>query len=245
MAQNIDPEATVQTISLGPNELKFKTPCTICISGSSMSGKTEFMLKLLLFRKDVFDTDFEEIYFCAPESASLRHDPVMERIKMACPNIKFIAGMPDIEKLHLTLDFRPKLLFLDDLQDTLLNSNEMLKLMTANSHHFNISIAFSLQNFHHQSKFGRTLFRQISYRVIFYNRLDLTEIRALASQLQESPKFLVECFTFLLKRFPNEPAYILFDGHGLSLNSQLFIRTRIFPEEKSKQAMPIFFFPKK
>lgn len=244
MAVHVDPNAIVQTIEISNSTLQFKTPMIMCISGSTMSGKTEFILKLIVNRKKMFDTDFEELIYCSPETLSLRHDPIFQSITAACPNAKFISGLPNIEKLHLNLDIRPKLLILDDLQEPLLNDPNMLSLMTAHCHHFNITLIFTLQNFFSHSKFGRTLFRQINYRVIFYNRLDLTEIRAISNQLCQSTKFLIESFEFLRQEFPSEPCYILIDGHMQSPLKELYVRSKIFPENVDGEAKPIFFFPK-
>lgn len=245
MAISIDPDAAVQKVNISDHDLKFKTPCKICISGSSMSGKTEFMLKLMQFRELLFDTEFSEVFYCTPETSHLRYNPIFDRIKEYCPFIQFVSGFPDLEKFHLDIDVRPKIIFLDDLQETVLNDSRMLRLMTADSHHNNVSVCFSLQNFYSHSRFGRTIFRQIDYRVIFYNRLDLTEIRTLSHQIcNHNPKFLIESFEFLLKNFPNNPPYILFDGHSKSSLKQLFVRTRIFPQEEGEEVRPIFFFPK-
>jgi len=238
MAVRIDPQAIIQTVDISQDDLKFKTPCSLCISGSSMSGKTEFMIKLITHRKELFDTEFDEIFYCTPETTSFRYSPVFERLQEVCPNIQLINGVPDIQKLNLTLDTRPKILFCDDLQEELLQSETMLTLMTGHIHHFQISLCFSLQNFYSHSRFGRTIFRQIKYRVIFYNRLDMTEIRGISSQICQPPKFLIESFEFLFSTF-DDPAYILIDGFSQSPLRQLFVRTHIFPGEN-----PIFFFPK-
>ena len=116
MAIRVDPQAVIQTVDISEDDLKFKTPASICISGSSMSGKTEFMVKLITHRKELFDVEFDEIFYCTPESTSLRYTPVFERLQVACPNIQLINGVPDLEKLNLTLDTRPKILFCEVLQ---------------------------------------------------------------------------------------------------------------------------------
>lgn len=242
MATRIDPNAIVQSVNINNKNLSFKNPSSICVSGGSMSGKTEFIIKMITHRSVMFDVEFDQIFYCLPESLSLRHNPASERIKNACPNIQFITGLPDVEKLHLNLDFKPKILFIDDLQEEFLNDSKMLALMTVHCHHFNITVVFTLQNFYAHSKFGRTMFRQIMYRVIFYNKLDLTEIRAISSQIYQPPKFLIESFEFLRKEFPSEPAYLLIDGHVQSPLKELFVRSQIFPKQNG-EIKPIFFFP--
>ncbi|MBM3938633.1 MAG: hypothetical protein FJ333_08295 [Sphingomonadales bacterium] len=243
MALKFDPSAVVQSIDIDDDTLKFKTPMCMCISGQSMSGKSEFMLKLLTFRKEMFDTEFDEIFYCEPEHLGLRHNPVFERIKQICPFAKLIQGLPDVAKLHLNLDRRPKLLLIDDLQESFLQSAEMLKLLSIDLHHFHISTVYTLHNFYAQAKYSRSLSLQTNYRVLFFNRLDLTEIRNISLKLCGQPRFLLECFEFLEQKFPEEKRpYILIDGHMGSPLKNLFIQSRIFPLP-GKEIQPIFFTP--
>lgn len=120
----------------------------------------------------------------------------------------------------------------------------MITLAIAEKHHSRITIVATFQNYFVKSpNFGRTFFRQVDYRVIFYNRLDQTELRAICSQMNRSPQFLIDSFEFLLQTFPNEPSYILIDGHSQSPLKNLFVRSLIFPDENG-ETKPIFFFPK-
>ena len=172
----LDPKATVQEVDLEENDLKFKSPFQMCISGASMSGKSEFIVKLIVHRAQVFDVSFNQIYYCQPESLTLRHNPIFAKIKDSFPTSQLVTGLPDIKMLNLNLDTSHKLVIIDDLMDPFLNSEAMVNLLSADCHHFNISVIFTLQNFFARSKFGKTMSRNVIYRCIFYNRLDLTEI---------------------------------------------------------------------
>ena len=44
----IDPNAIVQVVNISDDMLKFKTPFAMSVSGASMSGKSEFILKLMI-----------------------------------------------------------------------------------------------------------------------------------------------------------------------------------------------------
>lgn len=121
----------------------------------------------------------------------------------------------------------------------------MLHLLCVQVHHYNISVIFTLQNFFAPSKFGRTMSRNVNYKVIFFNRLDLTELRHIS--LQITPKngtFLQSCFNFLTEQFPGLNHYIIVDGHFRNPAPQLFVRTRIFPEPERPEIEPIIFFSK-
>ena len=243
MALNINPKAIVQNVTINNDTLKFKTPCAMCISGPSMSGKSELIVKLIVHREELFDVKFQQIFYCEPESLVLRHNPIFENIKKEFPTAQLIIGLPDVSKLNLNLDSTPKLLIIDDLMTEFLISAAMVHLLSVQVHHFNITTIFTLQNFFAQSKFGKTMARNFNYKIIFYNRLDLTEIRTISTQICHQPRFLLESFEFLRKKFPNEPAYIVIDGHIQSPLKELFVRSQIFPLSDG-QIKPIFFFPK-
>ena len=125
-----------------------------------------------------------------------------------------------------------------------LSNYQMVKLLSVEVHHCNITTLFTLHNLFAPSKFGRTITRNVNYKVLFYNRLDLKEMRHVSLQSSNLPNFLTESFNFLNKEFPNEPAYIIVDGHIKSNLKNFFVRSQIFPGNDS-QVRPIFFFPKK
>ena len=233
-----------QLINFDNNDLKFQTPCSICVSGPSQSGKSQWILKLFKNRNLLFSCQFIEVLYCIPESISLNPNPIFEEIKKSFPNAKLIFGLPDITKLNLNFDNTPKLLIIDDLMTEILSSFQMVKLLSVEVHHCNITTIFTLHNLFAPSKFGRTITRNINYKVIFANRLDLKEIRNISLQISNQPNFLTESFHFLSKEFPSEPAYIIIDGHIKSKLKTMFIRSQIFPEADS-EIRPIFFFPHK
>jgi len=84
--------------------------------------------------------------------------------------------------------------------------------------------------------------RNIHYKVIFYNRLELVELRHISTQIMPTtPDFMLANFKFLEKNFPHQFShYILVDGHVHSEMSQLHIRSHIFPNENG-EINPILF----
>jgi len=243
MAFQIDPKAIVQTLDINNEMLKLTTPFAMCITGSSMSGKSEFIVRIIQNRKQLVDTEFEQIFYCEPEALAIQQNPIFDKIKEHFPTAQIVSGLPDVAKLNLSLNKHHKLLIIDDLMESFLQSEAMVRLLSIEVHRFNISTIFTLQNFFAPSRFGKTLARNLHYRCIFFNRLDLTEIRTISCQICNQPKFLLDCFEFLRKEFPNEPPYILVDGHNLSHLKDLFVRSKIFPDEEGK-IRPIIFFPK-
>jgi len=123
--------------------------------------------------------------------------------------------------------------------------SEMLHLLCVQVHHYNISVIFTLQNFFAPSKFGRSMARNLNYKIFFFNRLDLTELRHISMQLTpNNSTFLQSCFNFLTEKYPALNHYIVVDGHFKSPHPQLFVRTKIFPDPITKQIEPIIFFSK-
>ena len=125
-----------------------------------------------------------------------------------------------------------------------LDSPQMVELLSVQVHHFNLTTIFTLQNFFATSKFGKTIMRNVNYKVYFYNRVDLRELRNISCQIVPNcPSFMQSNFEFLFKKFPNDPShYILVDGHFRSKMPSFFVRSHIFPDQNGDKR-PIVFFP--
>ena len=222
----------IEKLDLDENALKFHTPCAISITGSSQSGKSYLMTQLVEHRSELFNTNFEQIFYCQPESLFLGTNPIFEKLKSLYPHIQLIQGLPDIAKLNLHIDRTSKLILVDDMMQSILASPQMLDLLTIQIHACNITLCFTMHNNFPQSKFGKTISRNVQYKFIFHNRLELTELRILSCQLGKKSSFLEECFAFLFNTFPAEHhPYLMIDGHAQSPPSikTLFIRTHILP----------------
>ena len=164
---DINPKAVVQFVKIGDDALKFCVPCAICISGPSQVGKSEFIVKLVEHRSLLFTQDFVRILYCQPEILCTRQNSVFDRIQSSFPTAELISGLPDIAKLNLDLDKWPKLLIIDDLMSEFLSSKHMLKLLSIQVHHFSISTVVTLHNYYATSKFGKTLSRNMNYKIFF------------------------------------------------------------------------------
>ena len=127
---------------------------------------------------------------------------------------------------------------------TLLNSAEILDIVSVKCHHFNLTICIVLHNFFGPSKYGKTITRNLNYLVFFKNPSDLRELRNISCQITPThPTFMQTNFAFLAERFPNDPShYVFVDGHFRSKHPDLFVRSHIFPDNEGK-IKPIIFFP--
>jgi len=237
----INPKAIVQIVNLPEDCNKLQVPCAICIAGPSQSGKSSFIVNLIKYRKDVFTQDFEKCYYCQPSNLCVRSNPIFDQIQQSFPSAELICGLPNINKLNLNLDSSPKIVIIDDLMQDLLNSAEIVTLLSVHVHHSNITVVFTLHNFFAASRHGKTIARNLNVKVFFYNRLDLRELKIISSQIGSNPNFLQECFEFLMKKFPAENAYVLIDGLFKSKMKSMYVRTHIFPV--NGEIKPIIFFP--
>ena len=232
----------IQLLNVDDDVVKFQVPSSLCVSGPSQSGKSQWILKLVQNREQLFTARFQEILYCVPENLNFSPNPIFEEIKKSFPTARLISGLPDTLKLNLTFDTSHKLLIIDDLMSEFLASYEMVKLLSIEVHHYNITTVVTLHNLFAPSKFGRTIARNVNYKIIFSNRLDLREARNVSLQICNNPNFISESFEFLNREFPNEPAYIIIDGHIKSKYKKLFVRSQIFPRNNTTE--PMFFFPK-
>lgn len=250
MANQINPHSTVQVLDVDDDDFKFKTPFAMSITGPSQSGKSEFIVKLMQHKNLLFSVDFEKVFYFTPEALFVRHNEIFEKLKQFCPNIQHVSGLPDVIKMNLIYDRTPKLLIIDDLMNEFLSNEAMVKLLSVEVHHFNITVIFTLQNFYAPSKFGKTIARNVNYQVLFFNRIDLRETRNISLQISSQPNFLAESFDFLLREFPDESAYIIIDGSFKNKHKHLFVKSHIFPtnefnfKNKDDEFKPIYFFPK-
>lgn len=207
-----------------------------------------FICKLIENREELFTRSFHRIVFCQPENLSYRPSESFERLKTSFPTLELVSGLPDVSTLRLDLNTSDaKLLIIDDLQHQFLESPDMLKLLQVECHHLNISVIFTMQNFFTPAKFSRSISRNLNYKVFFYNRLDLTELRNISLQISpHNSTFLQSCFSFLVEKFPSSNGlhqYVLVDGHYQSSTPQLFVHSNIFPDPQTKEITPLIFFP--
>ena len=73
----------LEMLDVHDNDLRLQTPASICISGPSQSGKSHWITKLIKNRNVLFTHEFNQLYYCIPESLSLNPNPIFEEIKKA------------------------------------------------------------------------------------------------------------------------------------------------------------------
>lgn len=237
----IDAKALVQKVHLKDDTLKIHCPCAISISGSSRSGKSSLIVKLIKNRSLIFDASFDRIIYCQAETLNHHNNKTYEDLKESFNHIEICTGLPDITQLQLNADpLSYKCLILDDLMSTLLKSEQMVDVFTVMVSHSRLVLIYSIHNSFYQTKYAKTMQRNTDVRFLFFNRLEQTELRILSCQLGKKSNFLFDCFKFLLNKFPHELyPYLLINGQPQS--HDFYIRSHIFPNENG-EIKPIIFF---
>lgn len=167
-------------------DLDFKVPFGIMVSGPSQSGKTEFTRDLITV--DPFTESFDEIYWFYGQYQS--------RYNEAIPNadVNYVEGF-DTDILDSINSSNTTLVVLDDLMEDLGSNKEASKLFTRGIHHNNLSVVFVLQNIFYQAKQMRNISLNNHYFTLMRNDRDMSQILTLGRQLMpESPKTVVEIY---------------------------------------------------
>ena len=174
-----------------------------------------------------------------PHSLQEAHSEFITKVQSICPEIEILYGLPTPQETRA--NFLPKLLLVDDQMVPLLNSPNMEDFFTQDSHHYNCSIFFTLQNYYSSGR-SKTILRQCVYKIIFNDPGDRILIRNISCTVAPNAQFLSKCFQMLEQRFPSDLHYLLIDTNPRSAMKQMVVQSQIFPNE-SNEIIPICFFP--
>jgi len=239
---DFDPKLPVQEVNLSDDDLKLKWNFSMYISGPSQAGKSYLLLDIVKFRAQVCTQNFSRIIYCQSNSYSHKNQQFIKKLQAEFPTLELCNGLPNLNELNLTINNAPSLVLIDDLMDEVLNSNSMVHLASTDSHNFNISVIFVVQNYFASGRYGKTLVRNCHYRLFFYNRIEQLELRNISSQISTYPNFMQANFDYLCKHYPDIPPYLLIDGHSSSPAKVLWCRSHIFPKGPENKITPIVFF---
>lgn len=242
MATAIDPTKLVQGVNVTDDDLRIQCPTSILVAGPSQSGKSHFLLNLVQYRESIFSVNFARIIYCQSNVHSDKNRDMFAQIQAIFPHAEQWQGIPILEELHLNTNNVHTLLLIDDLMDEIVGSFRMNNLAVKDVHNYKITAVFVFQNYFSRGKWGNNLVKNCQYKIIFYNRCEMLELRTISSHLFDAPKFLKHNFEILEKIFPaDRNYYILIDTHAGSKAKKLFCRSKIFPDNKG-EFKPVIFF---
>ena len=203
---------------------RLRFPCSMYVSGSSGSGKTVFVKKLIENRDSLFDEKIQRIVWCygGGHFQDIFHDPALR-------DVEFIEGFQP-EKFETT-DSKgkpiPTLVIIDDLMSELVDSPELAKLFTK-SRHTNVAPVFLTQNLFFKSSVFRTCSLNANYIVVMRMLRDKKQVMTLIHQMfPDNPRFAKEAIFDATKE---AYSYAIIDTRQ-ETPDELRIRTKIFPED--------------
>ena len=210
---------------------KFMHPFTCIISGSTGSGKSFFIRKLLEYSDSTIANlpKNPKIIYCYGIFTPAYNVPIRG------VNIEYHDGLITEEEVKTK---RPDIIIVDDLM-TKTNDQTLCDLFTRGSHHLNFSIIYVTQNIFNKGKFSREINLNSHYAVFMKSPRALAQVQTFGHQLYlKKSAFLVEAFNEATK---DNYGYLIVDSHPRSDN-QLRVRTNIFPV--NGQLSPKIYLPR-
>ena len=156
-------------------DFRLRSDRVMCISGPSQSGKTQFVLKLLEQRNEIFLNPLNKILWCY----GIRDVNLLNFLQSK--DYKTLRGLPkeqDIEPNSICV--------LDDLLSESESSKEVTNMCTRAAHHKPCFVIFISQNLFPGGKEARTRSLNTHYFVIFKNPRDKMQFEVFARQISPS-----------------------------------------------------------
>ena len=204
-------------------DARMLTPFTCIIGGSPMSGKTTFVKQLLENRFRLIDRDFDYLIWFYGQST-----PFVDYLRNQG------LGIPTTVVHMLPSDFddyiqkeKPGLIVIDDLMQSVGDSQHVTDLFCNKVQHSNISVILLMQNLFYHGKERTTLLRCAHYLVVFKNPLDGSVPLYLAQKIMPLKKKL---FIDIFDSATRKPfGYLFIDGRQTTPPSARF-RSDLFAD---------------
>jgi hypothetical protein len=145
----------------------FQKPLRAIFSGSSQSGKTFLIGKILENQKKLFDENFNSVKYFYP--TYLEESPVEYHNLTETP-ISYIAGFPS--KTNVLSTPENSLIVIDDQADQAVKSDLISQLFKVISGKKNLSVILVTQNYFIQGKHSREIRNSCNYVALFRNCCD-------------------------------------------------------------------------
>ena len=204
--------------------LLFKHPFTALISGPSSSGKTYFVRELIENFKPLFGRFSKprlNVLWCYGIKQSLHKVP----FRNADVKVTYVEGVPGKQAVQQD---KPDLLVIDDQMGAMGSSDWLVDFFTQQSHHWNISVIFVVQNVFHKGTKMREISLNSQYIVLMRNPRDKLQVINLGRQLfPGKKKYFEESFTEATRR----PYKYLVIDNTIDTPENLRLRTDIFPTD--------------
>ena len=202
----------------------FPGSTSIGVSGTSNSGKTTFVYKLLKHKDAMFETPPEKILYCHGID-----QPLFLEMESTLASIHFHKGLPSKELIEqYSYSKSGNIIVLDDLMDSVVSDAEMEKLSTLGAHHRRLIIIYLNQNLYCKGSKARTISLNTHFLVLMKNPRGLSSLQCLSRQVfSGKSKLLIEAYNDCMK---TPYGYLVLDLSPFS-NEETRLRSDIFPNE--------------
>ena len=221
-------------LHMSNRQLGFQAPFRLMINGSTLSGKSYLVKRLLANKASVFSVAFTKIIYVFPAYMEETNREYLNDLKEASPDIDICPGLENLDLDQLKYNKDHKLLILDDLMLELGGLKDFSAICTRDSHHYNLSLIFVSQQYFFKSPNCQEIRRNVSDIILFNNKTDPAALISIGhKKFKESPKLLWLAMQWLEKNEPNRPdRYIVVDCNPLSqLPQDMVVRANILPNK--------------
>ena len=221
-----------EIINIHEDSLGFIAPFRVLVAGSSSCGKSELIARILENSDKFFSsvTFNYACYFYPEHGLTASRKVYCERLTRALPCMECAEGLPDV--LDLINQEGNKLIIIDDLYDKAVNSSFINDLMTVHSHHANISIIFTAQNYFSKGQYSKTFQRNYTDTILFDAKLERLALEIISRQVFPGiSRFLPRIMEWLrINVKSNFERYVLIESNPQSqLPEKLRVRSHIIP----------------
>ena len=187
-------------------DLKLKASSCIIVTGSSGSGKTILIEKLLQNHNECFERPIEELHWVYSKNA--KDEKLIDRLKKLGMPVQFHDQFPEKELTSNSLFSKPreahKCLVLDDVFISPKPCDALYEIFNIISHHNNMTCILVVQNLSGSSVSQKgclsTLLRSTTYLVMFVNRRMLPIVRYIANNYYPYERHkIIDPFNHLLQ----------------------------------------------
>ena len=135
---SISEQFSTMVADTASNSFVFGHPFSMIVAGPSRSGKTYWVINLLLNAKERIKPTPTKIVYCYAH-----WQPKYDVLKKHIPAVQWHEGMPTKSYLD---EISNAIVILDDLMADSVNNQTVMSIFTERSHHQNISVILLLQN---------------------------------------------------------------------------------------------------
>lgn len=212
-------------------DIRFKCPFNMNVIGPTMTGKTEFVIKLLNHQEILLEKPVKNVYWFTPTQA-----PPNSLINNNIDLHVYHDEMP--WEVHIPNDITThKIVVIDDYSCELADSKELTKFYTKWTHHSNVSIIQMSQNLFMDGKGSRTRSLNLSYLVLMRQTRDMKQIRTLARQMANDSKeynAIIDAYQSAMNTGPY--SYLVISFHPRD-HPKLKLRSNIFNEDNTPSSV--------